>query len=65
MSVKFFFGYQYDDENQITTEIVCPPDVRYEAVASQFFRFLSSAYGYDITAKDVIDENLSDTRLSD
>lgn len=61
MSVKFFFGCQYDDENQITTEIVYPPDVRYEDVAAQFFRFLSSAYGYNITAKDVIDEDLSNS----
>lgn len=61
MSVKFFFGCQYDEQNKITTELVFPPDVRYEDVATQFFRFLSSAYGYEITAKDVIDENSSNS----
>ena len=59
MSVKYFFGFQCDEENQITTELVLPECARYDDVAKHFFRFLSGAYGYTITAKDVIDEDSS------
>lgn len=61
MSDKYFFGHQFDDDNQITVELTLPNDTHYKDVSQHFFRFLSSVYGYEITAKDVVDADSSNT----
>ena len=62
MSVKYFFGHEDDAcDHHVATELTLPADSHYKDIAEHFFRFLSSVYGYEITAKDVIDADFSDS----
>lgn len=62
MSVKYFFGHEDDAcGHHVAIELTLSDDTHYKDVAEHFFRFLSSVYGYEITAKDVIDEDSSNS----
>ena len=60
MSVKYFLGHKDDAcDSQVIIELTLSDDTHYKDVAEHFFRFLSSVYGYEITAKDVVDADSS------
>lgn len=58
LTTTYSFKYAHADGESITTEHIVD-DVTYREIAENFFKFLSTAFGYEITAKDVIDEDLS------
>lgn len=58
--IKYSFKYEHADGESVIVEHLSY-DVTYHEVIENFFRFLSTAFGYKITAKDVIDEDLSDS----
>lgn len=62
--IIYSFKYGHDDGVSIATEHNAY-DVTYHEVAENFFKFLSIAFGYEITAKDVINEDSCNTRLPD
>lgn len=62
MSVKYLFSHEDDAcDHRVASGLTLPDDTHYKDIAEHFFRFLSSVYGYEITAKDVIDADFSDS----
>lgn len=62
--IKYSFKYEHADGQSVIVEHLTY-DVTYREVVENFFKFLSTAYGYEITAKDVIDADIGNPGLSD
>ena len=58
--IKYSFKYEHADGQSVIVEHLSY-DVTYREVIENFFKFLSTAFGYEITAKDVIDADFSDS----
>ena len=58
--IKYSFKYEHADGESVIVEHLSY-DVTYREVIENFFKFLSTAFGYEITANDVIDADFSDS----
>lgn len=58
--IKYSFKYEHADGESVIVEHLSY-DVTYREVSENFFKFLSTAFGYEITATDVIDADFSDS----
>ena len=58
--IKYSFKYEHADGQSVIVEHLSY-DVTYREVIENFFKFLSTAFGYEITAKDGIDADFSDS----